>query len=216
MDNDGLSMRLWVILSLLTQTQIIMKQIKNIIIITALLIGAIGLAQSDKDAELMKDVEKAKQTLLSTNPDIQVYFDNSAGYVIFPNVGKGGFIVGGAAGNGIVFENGQAVGVANLKKLTVGLQAGGASIIEAIFFETQEDLDSFKHEDFEFSAGVSAVALKSGKSYSAKYDDGVKVFTHSKAGLMADASVGGQRFDYHDFGHAAKDGDDNDEDDYRK
>ncbi|MDC6351057.1 lipid-binding SYLF domain-containing protein [Zeaxanthinibacter sp. PT1] len=192
-----------------------MQQIKNIIVIIALLIGAIGLAQSDKNAELMKDVEKAKQTLLTTSPDIQSYFDNSAGYVIFPNVGKGGFIVGGAAGNGIVFENGQAVGVANLKKVTVGLQAGGAAIIEAIFFETQEDLDSFKEEDFEFSAGVSAVALKSGKSYSAKYDEGVKVFTYSKAGLMADASVGGQRFDYHDLGEAAKD-DDDDDDDYRK
>lgn len=188
-----------------------MRTIKNIIVIVALLIGFVGLAQSDKDKELMQDVEKAKQELLNTNPEIQSYFDTSAGYVIFPNVGKGGLIVSGASGNGILFENGQAVGVANLKKLGVGLTAGGQAFVEAIFFETPEDVEEFKHNDFEFQAGVSAVVLKSGKSYNAKYDNGVKVFTMPKAGVMADASVGGQRFDYHDFGKAEKDDDDDDD-----
>lgn len=187
-----------------------MRTIQNIIVIVALMIGFVGLAQSDKDKELMKDVEKAKQELKSTNPEIQSYFDNSAGYVIFPNVGKGGLIVSGAAGNGILFENGEAVGVANLKKLGIGLTAGGQALIEAIFFETPKQVEEFKHNDFEFKASVSAVVLKSGKSYNVNYDHGVKVFTLPKAGVMADASVGGQRFDYHDFGKAAQD--DNDDD----
>jgi lipid-binding SYLF domain-containing protein len=36
------------------------------------------------------------------------------GYVIFPNVGKGGFIIGGAAGNGAVYESSELVGFAKL------------------------------------------------------------------------------------------------------
>lgn len=188
-----------------------MRTIKNIIVIIALMIGFVGLAQSDKDKELMQDVEKAKQELLNTNPEIKSYFDNSAGYVIFPNVGKGGLLVSGAAGNGILFENGQAVGVANLKKLGVGLTAGGQALIEAIFFESPEHVEEFKHNDFEFKASLSAVILKSGKSYNLNYDNGVKVFTLPKAGVMADASVGGQRFDYHDFGKAEEDDDDDDD-----
>ena len=124
------------------------------------------------------------------------FFTNSAGYVIFPNVGKGGLIIGGASGNGVVYENGTIIGMANLKKISVGLQAGGQAITEVIFFETENDLNEFKEGDVEFSAEASAVALKSGIAVNAKYRDGVAVFALPKAGLMADASVGGQKFEF--------------------
>lgn len=147
----------------------------------------------------MEDATEAKSMLLKANSELEEFFENSAGYVIFPNVGKGGFIVGGASGNGVVYENGTAVGMADLKKLNIGFQAGGQAIIEVIFFETSVDLDRFKSENFEFSAETSAVALKSGIAFNAKYKDGVAVFALPKAGLMADASVGGQRFEYRPF-----------------
>jgi hypothetical protein len=46
------------------------------------------------------------------------------------------------------------------------------------------------------AAQVSAVALKAGASADADYKDGVAVFTLSKGGAMAEASVGGQKFSY--------------------
>ncbi len=164
-----------------------------------LFIGTIAVAQNSKDRKIMADAEKAKATLLETSPDLEDFFEESAGYVIFPNVGKGGFIIGGASGNGVVYENGDAVGMANLKKLNIGLQAGGQAIIEVIFFETDVDLQRFKTEKFQFAAETSAVALKSGIAFEAKYKDGVAVFALPKAGLMADASVGGQKFKYTAF-----------------
>ncbi|WP_422083185.1 hypothetical protein [Ulvibacterium sp.] len=157
-------------------------------------------AQNKKDKKIMKDAVKAKKTLLKTSPGLESFFDNSAGYVIFPNVGKGGFIIGGASGNGVVYEEGgNAIGMADLKKINVGFQAGGQSIIEVIFFETDVDLDRFKEGKFAFEASASAVALKSGIAANAKYVDGVAVFALPKAGLMADASVGGQKFGYSPF-----------------
>ena len=116
--------------------------------------------------------------------------------MIFPNVGKGGFIIGGASGNGVVYEDGNLIGMADLKKLNIGLQAGGQAIIEVIFFETKDDLNAFKKSDFQFGAEASAVAVKSGIAFNAKYKDGVAVFALPKAGLMADASVGGQKFKF--------------------
>ncbi|QDO92624.1 hypothetical protein FNB79_01040 [Formosa sediminum] len=89
--------------------------------------------------------------------------------------------------------------MAGLKEVSVGLQAGGQALIEIIFFEQLEDVERFKEDHFEFDAGVSALALKSGESLDAKYKDGVAVFIHSKVGLMADASVGGQKFSYKAF-----------------
>ncbi len=173
-----------------------MKKVRALSILAVFFIAVAAFAQSDKDKKVMKDAEKAKEKLSKMGSGLDTFFENSAGYVIFPNVGKGGFIVGGASGNGVVYENGVPVGMADLKKLNVGLQAGGQAITEVIFFETPTDLNRFKDGDFEFSAEASAVAIKSGISVNAKYKDGVAVFAMPKAGLMADASVGGQKFGY--------------------
>ncbi|WP_274475745.1 lipid-binding SYLF domain-containing protein [Mangrovimonas aestuarii] len=174
-----------------------MKNLKFLLIVFTLGFFTSTLsAQNDKDQKIIDDAKTAKETLLTENPDLKDFFDKAAGYVIFPNVGKGGFIVGGASGNGVVYESGEMVGMASLKMVDVGFQAGGQAIIEVIFFETQKDLDKFKEGNFNFAAGASATVLKSGASFDAKYADGIAVFTHAKGGLMAEAAVGGQKFKY--------------------
>ncbi len=176
-----------------------MKKITFLIAALTLISTTATFAQSKKQRQLILDAQKAQKTLLDSDQGLQQFFDDSAGYVIFPNVGKGGLFIGGASGRGIVYKDGEAIGMAGLKKLNFGLQAGGQAIIEVIFFETEVDLDRFKEGDMQFSAEASAVAVKSGVSVNAKYKDGVAVFALPKAGLMADASVGGQRFTYEDF-----------------
>lgn len=176
-----------------------MKTLKLTTAVFLMIMSFGAIAQTQDDKKIIADAQEAKGTLLSTTPDLAGFFTKSAGYVIFPNVGKGGFILGAASGNGVVYENEVALGMADLKKLNIGLQAGGQSIIEVIFFETPTDLDRFKKGEFEFAAEASAVALKSGKAVNAKYKEGVAVFALPKAGLMADASVGGQKFTYKPF-----------------
>ncbi|WP_249356420.1 hypothetical protein [Maribacter sp. ACAM166] len=80
--------------------------------------------------------------------------------------------------------------MADLKKISIGLQTGGQVITDVIFFEAASDLFEFKEGVFKFSAEASAIAVN------AKYKAGVAVFSLSKAGLMADVSVGVQKFDY--------------------
>lgn len=126
-------------------------------------------------------------------------FANAYGYVIFPNVGKGAIGIGGAAGNGIVYENGQVIGKAQMKQVSIGFQWGGQAYREVIFFENKNALDRFKEDKFEFSAQASAVAATKGASANVKYTDGVMIFTQQKGGLMYEASVGGQKFDFTAF-----------------
>ncbi len=83
-----------------------------------------------------------------------------------------------------------------MTQVTVGLQLGGQSFSQIIFFKEQSDLDSFTAGNFEFNAQVSAVALTAGASADAGYDHGVAVFTLAKGGLMYEASVGGQKFSF--------------------
>ncbi len=176
-----------------------MKTLKTIIAVGIMFLAIGAVAQNDKHKELMADADKAKAELMNKDAGLESHFDSAAGYVLFPNVGKGGLIIGGASGNGIVYENGQPVGLANLKKLNIGLQAGGQAVIEVIFFETEKALANFKEGNFEFAAEASAVLADEGASRNANYNNGVMVFALPKAGLMADASVGGQKFGYKPF-----------------
>ncbi len=167
------------------------------LLITALIPTA--TAQDDDKDKLLNDANNAREEFIKKDPLMKNLFDNSAGYVIFPNVGKGAIGVGGAAGNGIVYEQGRAVGKAKLKQLTIGLQLGGQAYREVIFFESQAALNQFKGGNFELSAQASAVAADKGASADVKYRNGIMIFTQEKGGLMYEASVGGQKFDYNAF-----------------
>jgi len=154
-------------------------------------------AQSkEKDDKIFGDSEAAKAEFIKTDESMSALFKNSYGYVIFPNVGKGAFIIGGAGANGTVYEKGDRIGSAKLRQVSVGFQAGGQTYREVIFFENEDALDRFKNNTIEFSGQVSAIAAKSNASANAKYADGVQVYTQGKNGLMLEASVGGQKFMY--------------------
>jgi lipid-binding SYLF domain-containing protein len=176
-----------------------MKILRSSALLFVMLATTLATSQTRQDKKILNDAVKAKKTLLKAHSGLQRLFDESAGYVIFPNVGKGGLVVGGASGNGAVYEGENVIGLAGLKKLNIGLQAGGQAIIEVIFFEDAAALEEFKEGNFSFAAEVSAVALKSGVALNAKYKDGVAVYVMPKAGLMADASVGGQKFSFRPF-----------------
>ncbi|MHC4409912.1 MAG: YSC84-related protein, partial [Planctomycetota bacterium] len=88
------------------------------------------------------------------------------------------------------------IGTAKLKFLSVGAQVGGQSYIEVIFFENKASLDKFTSDSFEFGAQATAIAVTAGAAADADYQDGIEVFTMLKKGLMAEASVSGQKFKY--------------------
>jgi lipid-binding SYLF domain-containing protein len=123
-------------------------------------------------------------------------FASARAYAVFPSVGKGGFGLGGAHGNGELFEHGAVTGRTSLTQVTVGFQVGGQVYREVIFFEDPAALASFKKGHFALSAQVSAVAAAEGAAANAKYREGVLVFTLAKGGLMLEASVGGQKFSF--------------------
>jgi lipid-binding SYLF domain-containing protein len=169
------------------------------LLFTALLPAGIKAQDDDDHSKLKADADNARAEFVKSDGLLQNLFDKSAGYVIFPNVGKGAIGVGGAAGNGILYENGKAVGRAKMKQVTVGFQFGGQAYREVIFFENQAALDKFKESNFELNAQASAVAVNKGASANVKFRNGILIFTQEKGGLMYEASVGGQHFDYKAF-----------------
>jgi len=181
-------------------TSTILRGAKFTMLLAVLITGSTAMGQSTgKDRKMIRDSKEAKADFIRTDGLMNTLFTNSYGYVIFPNVGKGGIGVGGAAGNGIVFEKNGITGKAKLKQVSIGFQFGGQAYREVIFFESKADLDRFKANKFEFSAQASAVAVTAGVSGNIKYREGVMVFTQQKGGLMYEASIGGQKFGYTSF-----------------
>ena len=144
------------------------------------------------------------------------FFTNSYGYAVFPTIGKAGFVVGGAHGDGRVYAQGAHVGNTSMTQLSVGFQAGAQGYSQIVFFEDQRAFDEFTSGNFEFGAQATAVAITAGASAGAttagasagasggkhdattvgKYHKGMAVFTVAKGGLMFEASVAGQKFSY--------------------
>jgi len=152
--------------------------------------------KEEKDNKIVADAHVAKADFIKADALMQSLFDNSYGYVIFPNVGKGAIGIGGAAGNGAVFQKGTLIGMADMTQVSVGFQWGGQAYREVIFFETEADLNRFKQNKIEFSGQASAVAVTKGAAANLKYKNGVMIFSQTKGGLMYEASVGGQKFKF--------------------
>ncbi|MDY7107939.1 MAG: YSC84-related protein [Planctomycetota bacterium] len=148
-------------------------------------------------ASLRQDARATVAVFKQNDPSLkETFFDTAYGWAVFPSVGKGAVGVGGAYGQGVVYEQGELVGYCDLSQGTVGLQLGGQAYREIIFFEYKESLDHFKTGNFAFAAQASAVAVTAGASTDVDYDRGVAVFTMTKGGLMFEASLGGQQFTY--------------------
>jgi lipid-binding SYLF domain-containing protein len=182
---------------------------KSLFVVVFFIVAAFNLAHAD-------DYEKTIE-IFKKSDAVKPFFDSAYGYAVFPMVGKGGFVVGGAYGTGQVYAKGTVTGTTRLVKASIGFQAGGQAFSQIIFLQDKRAFDEFTSGSFEFDAGVSAVAITAGVQAKAgtggatagasagpatgehapiAYQKGMAVFVHATGGLMYEATVGGQKFSY--------------------
>jgi len=164
------------------------------VIIAALVAG--GCASKPSDNVMIADARAAVVRYVDRDPSLQDWVNHAHGYAVFPSMSKGGFGVGGSYGRGVVFERGDPVGTTSSVQGTVGLQIGVQNFSQIIFFQDETALRTFQRGNLEFSAQATAVAVTAGAARTTSYEKGVAVFIMAKGGLMAEASVGGQKFTY--------------------
>jgi lipid-binding SYLF domain-containing protein len=166
------------------------------LVVACLAVGIVGTAIAAWDPA---NEQRALDTIAEfkkADPTIEPFFNESYGYAVFPKITKGAIGIGAAHGDGTVFEGGAGVGSASMTQVTIGLQLGGQTYREAVFFKDKAALDNFKAGNFEIAAGASAIAVKEGASKTAGYSNGVAIFTMGIGGLMFEASIGGQKFSF--------------------
>ena len=162
--------------------------------VLALTVAGIGQGAWADASE--QDVKTALAEFERTNPKVKPFLESAYGYAVFPSVGKGAIGIGGAYGDGLVYEKGKLIGSTSLSQVTIGFQLGGQAYRELIVFQNKQALDRFKGGNYEFDAQASGVAVTAGISFDAAYEHGVAVFTMAKGGLMYEASIGGQKFSF--------------------
>lgn len=168
--------------------------IATAIAIAALIAG--GCASKPSDNVMIADARAAVVRFVDRDPSLQDWINHAHGYAVFPSMNKAGLGVGGSYGRGVVFERGEPVGTTSSMQGTVGLQIGVQNFSQIIFFQDEAALRTFQRGNFEFSAQATAVAATAGAAKTTSYEKGVAVFIMAKGGLMAEASVGGQKFTY--------------------
>jgi lipid-binding SYLF domain-containing protein len=184
----------------------------HVLLVSALAVVSVQASQAASVDDYSKTI-----AVFRDSPLTQPYFANGYGYAVFPVVGKGGMVLGGAFGKGQVYRQGNVTGHASLAHLSIGLQMGGQAFSEIIFFEDKRAYDEFTRGSVELDAKASAVAvtaaaqaeagttgIAAGASagpnaqvqLTARYVKGLAVFVHIKGGLMYEAAVGGQKFSF--------------------
>src|SRR5262245_11703154 len=166
-------------------------------IVAALLVScATAPASRAEKNTLLAESTAAMKRMSTEDPGVGALVQRSYGYAMFPSVSKGGLIVGGARGQGVVYERGRHVGYCDLTQGSVGLQVGGQTFSELLVFENRAALDRFKTGQLTFTGDASAVVLKTGVATDVKFIDGVAVVVSPIGGAMVEAALGGQKFTY--------------------
>jgi len=180
----------------------------------SLLLLAAAPARSDEFSDTINSFRNAGES--------GKFFDSAYGYAVFPTIGKIGFVLGGAYGEGRVYAAGQYVGNTSVTQLTAGWQLGGQAYSQIIFFQNQSAYQEFTSGNFEFSAQATAVAVTAGVSADASttgglaagasggrndattvhggYRRGLAVFTIARGGLMVEVALGGQKYSFTPLG----------------
>lgn len=185
-----------------------MKLILRTMVITLAISFLCSTAWADEYSDTKRMFESA---------GISDMFKTAYGFALFPTIGKAGFVVGGAYGKGRVYEKSAYIGETAMTQASIGFQIGGTGFSQVVFFQDKRALSEFTNGNFEFGAEAQGTALTAAAGASANtggssstasggknnasvgsagYNKGMATFTITKGGLMAEVSVGGQKFSF--------------------
>lgn len=168
-------------------------------IVGAILTVAINMqpAWAGMAAEIDREVDAALEKLYAHSPAGKDLSTITKGILIFPEVYKAGFIIGGQFGDGALRQGSKTVGYYRTVAASYGLQAGIQSFGYALFFIKEEALEYLnKSKGWEIGVGPSLVVVDTGfagalTSTTAKED--IYAFFFDQKGLMAGIGLQGAK-----------------------
>ena len=127
---------------------------------------------------------------------LQPFFPDALAYALFPANWRAGGGFGGAFGNGWLFEGGEVTGRALMTEVFVGPSLGIQADSKILFFRSEDALDQFRRGRFEFTGQANASVATVGEAVTPGFNPDVAMFVLVRGGLLLEASIGTQRYDF--------------------
>ena len=156
-----------------------------------------GPASAASQAEINAGADAALAKLIASQPVSEEMLANAAGLLIFPEIVKGGLLVGGSTGDGVLRVNGAPAGYYNTSSLSFGLQAGIATYGYVMVFNDAESL-AFLEQSSGWEVGVGPNVTVADEGYAARLSSttaqsGIVVFFVNQEGFFAGAGLEGAK-----------------------
>ncbi len=167
------------------------------IVASAVMFLGVSTACAETATDIDRDVDTAIAKLYATTSAAKELSKVAKGVLVFPNVMKAGFIVGGQYGTGALRKGGKTVGYYNTAAASYGLQIGAQTLGYAMFFMTDKALDYLKKsEGWEIGVGPNIVVVDEGAARAlttSTAKDDIYVFFFNQKGLMAGIGIQGSK-----------------------
>lgn len=147
--------------------------------------------------EIDAKVKLALDNLLAKNEAAKALAGHATAILVFPDIVKGGLIVGGQYGEGALLKGGHTAGYFNTVAASYGLQIGVETFGYALFFMNEKALAYLdRSEGWEIGVGPTITILDAGKSASfstTTAKDDIYAFFFDQKGLMAGLGIQGSK-----------------------
>jgi lipid-binding SYLF domain-containing protein len=156
-----------------------------------------GDARAASASEINRGAKAALESLYANSPGARALAGNAKAVLVFPEIVKGGFIIAGQYGDGVLLKGGKPLAYFRSLAASYGLQAGVQSFGYALFFLDDESLSYLKKSrGWELGVGPSIVIVDEGvaKNLSTTtLQKGVYAFIFDQKGLMAGIGLQGTK-----------------------
>ncbi len=144
-----------------------------------------------------REARTALERLYHESSEAKQLSMRAAGILVFPEVTKAGFVVGGQYGDGVLFKQGRFAGFYNSTSVSAGLQAGAQRLGYALFFMGQDDLNYLNSsKGWEVGTNPNLTVIDRGYSTaltSSTAREGIYAFFFDQKGLMAGVGLQGTK-----------------------
>lgn len=149
------------------------------------------------DDAVAADANAALNQLYASEPLAKMISEKATAILVFPNIVRAGFIVGGHYGEGVLLRGGRVVAHYNSVAGSFGLQAGVQSFGYVLFLTSDKVLQYLDNSDgWELGVGPTIVIVDKGMAKSlttTTLKDDVYAFIFDQKGLMAGLGIQGSK-----------------------
>ncbi len=145
------------------------------------------------DIEVSASLEKFKEEILGA----EKFLEKAEGVLVFPDVVKAGFGIGGEYGEGALLIKGKTADYYNTAAASIGFQFGAQFKTVMLIFLQKDALDNFRNSsgwEAGVDGSVALIKLGTGKDINTiNFEDPIVGFVFSNKGLMYNLTLEGSK-----------------------